>query len=81
MLKKMVNGIEVECTPEEEKEIREEWKKNAFIYLQEKAKIEEKQNLRKEFKQYLKSVSEKEKLTQNELQETVIKIAKLLGDD
>lgn len=30
MLKKIVNGIEVDCTPEEEAEIRADWEKNSI---------------------------------------------------
>jgi len=37
MLKKMVDGIEVECSPEEEAEIRAEWEANAAKKAEEES--------------------------------------------
>lgn len=36
-LKKVVNGVEIECTPEEEQEIRNEWESNRLKQLEDEA--------------------------------------------
>ena len=38
MLNKIVNGIEMQCTPEEETQIRAEWSSNEIFFMDQIAK-------------------------------------------
>lgn len=59
-LHKMVNGVRVDCTPEEEEQIKAEWEANRIKNEEKKqrriAEMEEKENHRKSAIQKLQSM-------------------------
>jgi len=62
VLHKIVNGIRVDCLPEEEAKILAEWEQNAIKQKEEKEKKEkEKSDYKKALNNLLSAVSEEDK--------------------